>query len=157
MRVGFGYDAHRFSPEGEVRLGGVIADDSRGVAATSDGDVVVHALIDALLGACALGDVGTLFPSSDPASVGGDGLEMLARTRSVLAAAGFAPASVDVTVVSQSVRVAPIRDEMRTGIASALGLDPGRVAVKATTTDGLGATGRDEGLAAYAVAVVAED
>lgn len=156
MRVGWGFDAHRFAPSGQVLLAGVVVDTTRGVEATSDGDVAAHAVIDALLGAAALGDLGTHYPSNDPAWEGADSMALLADTVGRLAAAGFCPSSVDVTVISETVRVAPHRQEVRDSLAAALGLDADAVSVKATTTDGMGFLGADEGIAASAVAVVVE-
>lgn len=154
MRVGWGFDAHQFAATGVVLVAGVVADDTRGVAATSDGDVTVHALIDALLGAAALGDIGALYPSSDSRWSGADSMELLADTVARVTAGGYSIVSVDVTVVSQSVRISPIRQQAREALASALGVAVDAVSLKATTTDGMGSTGRDEGLAATAVAVI---
>lgn len=156
MRVGWGFDAHRFAPSGQVLLAGVVVDTTRGVEATSDGDVAAHAVIDALLGAAALGDLGTHYPSNDPAWEGADSMALLADTVGRLAAAGFAPSSVDLTIIVEEVRVAPHRQEVRDSLATALGLDADAVSVKATTTDGMGLLGADEGIAASAVAVVVE-
>jgi len=154
MRVGFGVDAHRFGGPGPLRIGGVIIDPVRGVEATSDGDVAIHALIDALLGAAALGDLGTHFPSSDEQWHGAASLDLLARTREMIAVSGYTILNVDVTVVSQSVRIAPHRQAIRTTVSDVLRIEPGCVSIKATSTDGLGFTGRDEGIAAMAVAAV---
>jgi 2-C-methyl-D-erythritol 2,4-cyclodiphosphate synthase len=153
-RVGWGVDAHRFAGSGRVLLGGVEVDDTRGVEATSDGDVVAHALADAILAGAALGDLGSHFPSSDPRWRDADSMDLLRRVVAILSGAGFAVTSVDVTVIAQSVRVAPHRDAIRTALAAALGVAVDAVSVKATTTDGMGFTGRDEGIAAMAVAVV---
>ncbi len=155
MRVGWGVDAHRFAPVGRVLLGGVVVDETRGVAATSDGDVVAHAIVDALLGAAALGDIGERHPSSDPRSQGADSMGMVRAAVAEIAALGFRVESLDVTVIAEDVRVAPHREQIRAGLAAALGVDPDRVSVKATTTDGLGFTGRGEGLAATAAVVLA--
>jgi 2-C-methyl-D-erythritol 2,4-cyclodiphosphate synthase len=152
IRVGFGFDAHRFSETPPTRLGGVIVDEGRGVEATSDGDVAAHAVSDAILGAAALGDLGVHFPSTDPRWEDADSIDMLRECVRLASAAGVAVMSVDVTVISQSVRVGPFRDRIRQGLAAALGIDVGRVSVKATTTDRMGAIGRDEGVAAQAVA-----
>jgi 2-C-methyl-D-erythritol 2,4-cyclodiphosphate synthase len=157
MRVGWGVDAHRFAPGGGVVLGGVAVDETRGVAATSDGDVVAHAVIDALLGAAALGDIGERHPASDPRSQGADSMGMLRAAVAEVAAAGFRVESLDVTVIVEEIRVAPHRDRIRASLAAALGVAIDRVSVKATTTDGLGFTGRDEGLAAMAAVVLATD
>jgi 2-C-methyl-D-erythritol 2,4-cyclodiphosphate synthase len=154
VRVGWGFDAHRFTADGKVLLAGVAADETRGVAATSDGDVLAHAVADALLGAAALGDLGERYPSTDPAWHGADSMELLGDVVAAVAAAGHRVASLDVTVVCESVRVAPIRGRIRESLAARLGVDPDVVSVKATTTDGMGWIGADEGLAAVAVAVL---
>lgn len=158
-RVGIGFDVHRFAPSPPIRLGGVVVDDRRGVEATSDGDVVCHAISDAVLGAANLGDMGTHFPSSDERWHGADSLGMLTECVRLAAGQGVRVVNVDVTVVSQSVRVGPHRAAIRREVATAMGIHPDRVSVKATSTDGLGSIGRDEGLAAMAVvsAVVATD
>ena len=156
-RVGWGFDAHRFTAEGSVLLAGVVADSERGVAATSDGDVLAHAVADALLGAAALGDLGGLFPSSDRRWADADSMGLLAEVVARVDASGYRVASIDCTVLAERVRVAPCRDAIRAALAGALGIDVERVSVKATTTDGMGFLGRDEGLAAMAVAVLAED
>ena len=153
-RVGWGFDAHRFAHTGAVLLCGVVADDERGVEATSDGDVPAHAVADALLGAAALGDLGAVFPSDDSAWRGADSMRLLAEVNARVAAAGFRPASIDLTVIAQSVRVAPHREAIRTALADCLGIGREAVSVKATTTDGMGFLGADEGLAAVAVAVL---
>ena len=153
MRVGIGFDVHRFHPGAPpLLLGGVKVSADRGVAATSDGDVVAHAVADAVLGAAGLGDMGDSFPSSDPRWHGADSLDMLRRAVAAAAAAGWSPQSVDVTVVSQSIRIAPHRQTMQRNLAQALGIDA--VSVKATTTDGMGAIGADEGIAVIAVALL---
>lgn len=154
MRVGWGFDAHRYGGSPPVRCAGVVVDPQRGVAATSDGDVPAHAVADALLGAAALGDLGAHFPSSDPRWRGADSMGLLAEVVERVAAAGFRPASLDVTVVAETVRVAPHREAIRAALARVLGLPVGAVSVKATSTDGMGFLGRDEGIAAVAVAVV---
>ncbi len=154
IRVGWGFDAHRFGGEPPLILGGVEASSERGVEATSDGDIVAHAVIDALLGAVALGDLGSFFPSDDPIWHGADSFHMLDLTLSELAAHGWRPTFVDVTVIAQTVRVGPIREEIRINLAAGLGLDAGAVGVKATTTDGMGWIGADEGIAAAATATV---
>lgn len=156
MRVGWGADAHRFADQGVVLICGVAADDSRGVEATSDGDVAAHALVDALLGAAALGDIGVFALPDDPAMEGADSMGLLAEAVARVTAAGFAVSSVDLTVIAQSVRVAPVREQARGALAHVLGIPIERVSLKATTTDGMGFTGRDEGLAALAVAVLEE-
>lgn len=150
-RVGWGFDAHRLDGEPPVKLGGVVVSEDRGVSATSDGDVVAHAVTDALLGASVLGDIGELFPSDDPASASADSMGILRGAVERARVAGWQTAHVDVTVVAESVRVSPHREAIRSNLADALGVIPGVVSVKATTTDGLGFTGNDEGLAAIAV------
>jgi 2-C-methyl-D-erythritol 2,4-cyclodiphosphate synthase len=138
VRTGLGVDAHRFSPTGTVKLGGVVVDEARGVAATSDGDVVAHAVTDAVLGAAALGDMGDHFPSSDTRWRDADSMELLARAVALAGDHGFAVASVDVTVLAERVRIAPHRAAMRANLAARLGVEVTAVSVKATTTDGLG-------------------
>ena len=150
-RIGIGFDVHRFDANPPVLLGGVPVDTSRGVEATSDGDVAAHAVTDAVLGAANLGDMGMHFPSSEPRWSGADSLEMLREAVRMAGAKGVAVVAVDVTVISQSVRVGPYREAIRAGLAGGLGVETDRVSVKATTTDGLGVLGRDEGLAAMAV------
>jgi 2-C-methyl-D-erythritol 2,4-cyclodiphosphate synthase len=154
MRVGWGFDAHRFAGEGSVRLGGIVVDNRRGVVATSDGDVLAHAVADALLGAAALGDLGALFPSSDAAWADTDSMDLLRRVGVLVAEAGYRVGNVDATVVAETVRVAPHRDAIRVALADGLGVDMAAVSVKATTTDGLGFLGRDEGIAAVALVVL---
>lgn len=156
MRVGWGFDAHRFGGPGPTRLGGVVVDAGRGVIATSDGDVLAHAAADALLGAAALGDLGCLFPSEDPRWRGADSMALLAAVVARVGDAGYRVASLDATIVVEKVRVAPQREEIRRRLAAVLGVEAGAVSVKGTSTDGLGFLGRDEGLAAVVVAVLAE-
>jgi 2-C-methyl-D-erythritol 2,4-cyclodiphosphate synthase len=153
-RTGIGYDAHRLGGEGPVVLGGVVIDHAVGVVATSDGDVAVHAVCDALLGAVAAGDLGTFFPSSDAQWEGVDSLSLLRSCTATVTEAGYSISSIDVTIIVQSVRVAPHRDLMRRRLAGAMGIKVDRVSVKATTTDGLGWIGTDGGLAAQAVVTV---
>ncbi len=155
MRIGFGVDAHRFTSDGTVVLAGVEVDPTRGVAATSDGDVVAHAVADAVLGAAALGDLGDHFPSSDPQWLDADSMEMLARAVALVGDHGYTVTSVDVTVLAERVRVAPHRAAMRSNLAVRLGVEEAAVSVKATTTDGLGWLGADEGIAATAVVLLA--
>ena len=154
MATGFGLDVHAFGGEPPLLLCGVVVDDSRGLAGTSDADVAAHAVADALLGAAALGDIGTHFPSSDPANAGADSMGLLAKVVEMVGASGVAASHVDLTVVAQSVRVAPHRDQIRANLSKVLGVDRNAISVKATTTDGLGLIGRDEGIAAIAVATV---
>ena len=153
-RVGWGVDVHRFGGRPPIVLGGVTVDTERGVEATSDGDVVAHAVTDALLGAARLGDLGLHFPSSDPRWKDADSLQLLRRAVELAAAAGVEATFVDITVIAQAVRVAPHRSAIAASLARVLGLREEDVSVKATTTDGLGFIGRNEGLAAVAVVTV---
>lgn len=155
MRVGHGIDVHRFSNTGPVVLLGTLVDDVRGVDATSDGDVAAHALTDALLGAAALGDIGEIAPQDAPESEDADSMAILRDVAAAVRMAGFDIVNVDVTIVAQTVRIAPHRATMRHNVASTLGIEAGDVSVKATTTDGLGFLGNDEGLAAIATAMIA--
>ncbi|MGH3650809.1 MAG: 2-C-methyl-D-erythritol 2,4-cyclodiphosphate synthase [Acidimicrobiia bacterium] len=150
-RVGWGFDAHRLDGEPPLKLGGVVVSESVGVSATSDGDVLAHAVTDALLGACVLGDIGEHFPSDDPESRGADSMALLEQTAALAAAAGWGPTHLDVTVVAESIRVGPHRRAIAQSLAEVLGLGTEAVSVKATTTDGLGFIGSGEGLAAMAV------
>jgi len=153
VRVGLGFDAHAFTTDRPLVLGGVTVPGSPGLAGHSDADVVSHALADALLGAAGLGDLGERFPTTarwrDASS-----LEILARTAAMLSEAGQDVVNVDVTVIAQSPRLGPHREEMAASVARALGVETSVVSVKATTTDALGFTGRGEGIAALAVALV---
>jgi len=149
MRASWGFDAHRFGGAPPVRLAGVVVDTTRGVLATSDGDVVAHAVADALLAVCGKGDLGVHFPSGDPQWEDADSMDLLGRVVEMCSDATVT--FLDVTVIAESVRVAPHRSAMRENLAGVLGIDPTAVSVKATTTDGMGAIGADEGLAATAV------
>jgi 2-C-methyl-D-erythritol 2,4-cyclodiphosphate synthase len=150
-RIGFGFDAHRFGSPPPIILGGVVVDAERGVEATSDGDVACHAVADAVLGAANLGDLGMHFPSSDPRWKDADSTGLLRQCVQMARDQSVEVVAVDLTVISQSVRIGPFRDEIREGLAGAMGVTADRVSVKATTTDHLGAIGRNEGLAAVAV------
>ncbi len=154
MRIGHGYDVHRLVPGRRLILGGVEIPWERGLLGHSDADVLTHALMDALLGAAALGDIGKLFPDSDPAYAGADSVELLRRVAALLREAGFAVENVDCTVLAQAPKLAPHLPEMRRRLAGALGLDEGRVSVKATTEEGLGFTGSGAGIAAHAVCLL---
>jgi 2-C-methyl-D-erythritol 2,4-cyclodiphosphate synthase len=153
-RVGTGFDAHALEDGVSLVLGGVSIDHPRGLAGHSDGDVLAHALTDALLGAAGLEDLGALFPAGDPALAGADSLELLAQAWERVRAGGWRLANADVVLIGEEPRLAPHRDEMRRRLAAALGVDSELIAVRATTTDGLGFTGRGEGLAAQAVALL---
>lgn len=154
LRIGLGIDAHAFGDGIPLVLGGVVIDHPRGLVGHSDGDVVAHALTDALLGAAGLADIGALFPSDDERYRGADSLELLADAYARVREAGFALVSADCVLVGQEPRIAPHRDEMRRRLAAALAVELSLVNVRATTTDRLGFTGRGEGLAAEAVALV---
>ena len=154
MRIGHGFDAHRFTEGRALMLGGVSVPFERGLAGHSDADVLLHAITDALLGAAALGDIGTLFPSSDPRWEGASSLDLLARAFEILQANGHRVANIDSTVVAEVPRLAPHIQAMRQAIASALALSVDAVNVKATTSDEMGFTGRQEGIAAFAVVLL---
>ncbi len=156
MRVGHGFDVHAFGPGDHVMVGGVRIDHERGVVAHSDGDVALHALCDALLGAAGLGDIGRMFPDDDPAWAGADSRVLLEKVVGRLAEAGYRVVNADITVVAQVPRLGQRMDEMRACIAGILSVPEGAVNVKATTTERLGYLGRAEGLAAHAVALIDE-
>ena len=149
--VGMGFDAHRFGGEGPVVLGGVRIDHETGLLGTSDADVAAHAIADAILGAAPIGDIGEHFPSSDPQWEGADSLAILRKCVAMIQDRGYGLINADVTIIAESVRVAPHREAMRTALASALLVPLQKVSVKATTTDGMGWIGRGEGIAAMAV------
>jgi len=150
VKIGWGFDAHRFGGSGPIVLAGVVVDETRGIEATSDGDVVAHAVADALLGALALGDIGVHFPSSDPEMEGIDSMDLLARVVRIIEDRAHLVGNVDVTVIAQSVRIGPHRDDMRDRLAAIMRIDRSSVSVKATTTDAMGSIGRDEGIAVTA-------
>jgi 2-C-methyl-D-erythritol 2,4-cyclodiphosphate synthase len=154
LRVGLGVDAHAFADGVPLVLGGVEIESPRGLAGHSDGDVIAHALIDALLGGAGLGDIGSLFPPGDPQWQGASSLDLLRRAADDLREAGWQLVNADCILIGEEPRIAPLRDQMRARLAEALGVDSDRVNVRATTTDRLGFTGRGEGLAAQAVALV---
>ena len=154
FRVGMGVDAHALVEGVPLVLGGVPIDYPRGLAGHSDWDVVSHALIDALLGAANLGDIGTLFPSADEQYRGASSLDLLWEAYREVRDAGWELVNADCVLVGEEPRIGPVRDEMCERLAGALGVEVGRVTVRATTTDGLGFTGRGEGLAAHAVVLV---
>src|SRR5215469_8512692 len=154
VRIGSGIDVHAFGPGDFVMLGGVRIPHSRGVVAHSDGDVVLHALCDALLGAAGLGDIGQHFKDSDPQWRGADSRRFVTTVLAMLQERGLAVANADLTVLAQSPRIGPYRDAMRRQIAGLLGVDTANVNIKATTTEGLGFLGRTEGIAAQAVVLL---
>lgn len=153
-RVGQGSDAHRFGAGRTLVLGGVTIADGDGLAGHSDADVLTHAIIDALLGAAGLGDIGTHFPSDDPAWEGADSLDLLRRTVASLEQRGYRVSNVDATVVAERPRLRPHVAAMRARLATALAVEPDAVSVKATTADGMGALGRAEGIQAQAIALI---
>lgn len=154
LRIGLGIDAHAFADGVPLVLGGVVIEHPRGLAGHSDGDVIAHALTDALLGAAGLADIGALFPSDDEAYRGADSLGLLTEAYRQVRDAGFALVNADCVLVGQAPRIAAHRVEMRRRLAGALGVGFELVNVRATTTDRLGFTGREEGLAAEAVALL---
>lgn len=156
MRIGHGYDVHRLAEGRKLILGGVEIPWERGLLGHSDADVLTHALMDALLGACAMGDIGRLFPDTDPAYKGADSLKLLDIVMERLAAAGFRVGNVDVTVIAQAPKLAPYVPGMRENLARRLKVDQDRVNVKATTEEKLGFTGTGEGIAAHAVCLILE-
>jgi len=157
MRIGQGYDVHRLVPDRRLILGGVCIPYERGLLGHSDADVLTHAVMDALLGAAALGDIGGLFPDSDPRYAGADSLRLLQEVCRLLAENGWRVVNVDATVVAQAPKLAPYIGEMRANLAAACGVSPSAVSVKATTEEGLGFTGSGEGIAAQAVCLLEEN
>ncbi|SEL05551.1 2-C-methyl-D-erythritol 2,4-cyclodiphosphate synthase [Halomonas daqiaonensis] len=154
MRIGHGFDVHRFGEGDHLMIGGVTIPFDHGFVAHSDGDVLLHALCDALLGACALGDIGGHFPDTDPAWAGADSRALLRHVAGLVSEAGYRVGNLDATLIAQAPKMAPHVDAMARHIADDLGLSRGAVNVKATTSERLGFTGRGEGIAAEAVALL---
>jgi 2-C-methyl-D-erythritol 2,4-cyclodiphosphate synthase len=154
LRIGIGVDAHAFADGVRLVLGGVVLEHPRGLAGHSDGDVIAHALTDAVLGAAGLGDIGGLFPAGDDRWRGADSLDLLRDAYAQVRAAGFALVNADCVLIGEEPRIAAHRGEMRQRLGEALGVEADRINVRATTTDCLGFTGRREGLAAQAVALL---
>jgi 2-C-methyl-D-erythritol 2,4-cyclodiphosphate synthase len=154
LRIGLGVDAHAFADGTKLVLGGIEVDHPRGLAGHSDGDVIAHALTDALLGAAGLADIGALFPSDDERYRGADSLELLSEAYRHVSDAGWELASADCVLIGQEPRIADLREAMRDRLAGSLAVEREQVNVRATTTDELGFTGRGEGLAAQAVALL---
>jgi len=154
FRIGTGFDAHALEPGVPLVLGGVSIRGTRGLAGHSDGDVIAHALIDALLGPAGLGDIGSQFPSDDPELKGVSSVKLLREAYAQVRKRGYELVNADVVLIGQEPRIAPMREQMQSLLAGALDVDQARVSVRATTTDGLGFTGRGEGLAAQAVALL---
>lgn len=153
-RIGFGYDSHTFGADRPLRLAGVTIPHDTGLTGHSDGDAVAHAVTDALLGAAAIGDIGALFPDTDPQWRGADSMAMLAQACARIRAAGHTVGNVDVTVVTQRPRVAPHVPAMRERLAAAIGIAPTAVSVKGKTNEGMDAVGRGEGLQVFAIALL---
>lgn len=154
MRIGSGYDVHAFVTGRPLVIGGVRIPFDRGLAGHSDADVLTHALMDALLSAMRAGDIGTLFPDDDPVYADADSIALLEYVATVMADAGWRLVDADTVIVLERPRIAPYREEMRERLAAALGVPVDCVGVKATTTEGLGFAGREEGVAAYAVVLL---
>ena len=154
MRVGMGYDVHKLVEGRKLILGGVEIPYEKGLLGHSDADVMLHAVMDALLGAAALGDIGKHFPDNDPAYKGADSLMLLGRVGEILSEEGYVIENIDSTIIAQKPKMAPHIEQMRKNIADTLGLDISRVNVKATTEEGLGFTGTGEGISAQAVALI---
>jgi 2-C-methyl-D-erythritol 2,4-cyclodiphosphate synthase len=154
VRVGVGYDSHRFAPGRPLKLGGVLIPSDVGLLGHSDADAICHAVTDAILGAAGLGDIGEMFPDTDPANKDRDSIEMLEAAAKRIATAGYRVNQVDVSVVAESPRIAPHREKIRARLASALGIDSASVSVKGKSNEGMGWIGRREGLACIAVATL---
>ena len=157
MRIGHGYDVHRLTENRKLILGGVEIPYEKGLLGHSDADVLVHALMDAMLGAAALGDIGKLFPDNDDAYLGADSLVLLKKVSALIREQGYTLSNADCTVIAQRPRLSPYIDEMRKRVAEAAGVDVGRVSVKATTEEKLGFTGEGLGIAAHAVVLLEEE
>ena len=156
LRIGHGYDVHRLVEGRKLILLGVEIPYEKGLLGHSDADVAVHAVMDALLGACALGDIGHLFPDSDPAYAGADSMELLDRVAVLLRERGWAVSNVDVTILAQAPKLAPYIPRMQENLARRLGVETADVSVKATTEEGLGFTGAGQGIAAHAVCLITD-
>jgi len=157
LRVGLGTDAHRFDPGRKLFLGGVEIPFEKGLSGHSDADVVLHSLMDALLGACGAGDIGGMFPDDDPAYRGASSLDLLDRVCGVVRDKGCRIANIDIVVICEEPRIAPHRDQMLERIASACGIAREAVSIKGTTTEGMGFTGRGEGIASIAAVLLGEE
>lgn len=157
MRIGHGYDVHRLAEGRKLILGGVDIPWERGLLGHSDADVLTHAVMDALLGAAGLGDIGKYFPDTDPAYAGADSLKLLAHVAGLLKERGFFVGNVDATIIAQRPKLAPHIPAMRDNLARVMGVETGRINVKATTEEGLGFTGAGEGMAAHAVCLLTRE
>ncbi len=156
MRIGIGYDVHRLVPDRELILGGVRIEYKLGLLGHSDADVLLHAIMDAILGAAALGDIGKHFPDTDPAYKGASSIRLMEHVRELVQEEGFCVGNVDAVIIAQKPKMRPYIDEMRQNIADALGVEPSHINVKATTEEGLGFTGSGEGISAQAVCLLSE-
>jgi len=154
MRIGLGYDVHAFAEGRRLILGGVEIEHERGLLGHSDADVLAHALADALLGALREGDIGKLFPDTDPAFAGADSLKLLAQVGELVRERGFTLVDADCIVICERPKISPHREQMRENLAAALGVDVSAIGVKATTTERLGFEGREEGIGAQAVVLL---
>ncbi len=154
MRIGHGYDVHKFGGAGPITIGGVTIEHEQGLVAHSDGDVLIHALCDALLGALALGDIGKHFPDTDDAYAGADSRELLRHVMTLVTQQGYCVGNADMTIIAQAPKMAPHIDLMRERLAQDCACDLSQINVKATTTEKLGFAGRKEGIAAHAVVLL---
>jgi len=154
IRIGNGYDIHRLGPDRDLILGGIKIEHELGLEGHSDADVLTHAIMDAMLGALSLGDIGHYFPPTDPQWKGADSLKLLAQVNQLLRDRGWQVSNIDSVVVAERPKLKPHINAMRTRLAEVLGIEPDRVGVKATTNEKLGPTGREEGICAYAVALL---
>ncbi len=157
MRVGSGYDIHRFRDGGTLRLGGIELPDAPRLEGHSDGDALIHAIVDALLGAAGAGDIGSHFPPGEPATAGIDSRELLTRVARLIAARGYRVHNIDATVIAERPRLGPHIAAMRDSVARTLGVEPSAVNVKATTNEGVGVVGAGEAIAAIAAVLLDED
>ncbi|MBD2159658.1 2-C-methyl-D-erythritol 2,4-cyclodiphosphate synthase [Limnothrix sp. FACHB-708] len=154
IRIGNGYDIHRLGPDRDLILGGIKIDHELGLEGHSDADVLTHAIMDAMLGALSLGDIGHYFPPTDPQWKGADSLKLLAQVNQLLRDRGWQVSNIDSVVVAERPKLKPHINAIRSRLAEVLGIEPDRVGVKATTNEKLGPTGREEGICAYAVALL---
>ncbi len=157
IRVGHGYDVHKLTENRHLILGGVDIPYEKGLLGHSDADVLLHAIMDALLGAAALGDIGTHFPDNDPAYLGADSMELLRKVCALLREKNYAVSNIDATVIAQQPKLKPYIEQMRVNIAKTMALDTDRISIKATTEEKLGFTGRKEGISAHCVALITKE
>ena len=157
VRIGNGYDIHKLGPERPLILGGIKIDHAMGLIGHSDADVLTHAIMDAMLGALSLGDIGHYFPPSDPQWAGADSIDLLKRVNDLVKGAGWRISNIDSVVVAERPKLKPYIEKMRSRLATTLGLEADQVSIKATTNEKLGPVGREEGIAAYAVVLLEKD